>query len=264
MTDIAVAILREPSTESRLLQLGREDLLLDDPRFAFFPDLGAWQQSAVPYLLAWSDDRLQLLPQNKKLQPLSVDFTGGTLGFRAQQSVRNEMIVKAVLGRDKQSLPEVIDATAGLGRDSYLLATLGCQVLMVERHPVVGALLQDGLTRFQDQGDPLVAARLQFCCQDFARSATLDQARVVYLDPMFPKREKSALVKKDMQIFKAMVGADSDSDELLPAARALATERVVVKRPLKAPFLGGEQPTYSLSGRSSRFDIYQVGSRTAS
>ena len=80
---------------------------------------------------------------------------------------------------------------------------------------------------------------------------------VVYLDPMFPHREKSALVKKEMQIFKEIVGADADSDDLFPIARSVAKKRVVVKRPSKAEFLANKKPTYSVTGRSSRFDIYQ-------
>lgn len=186
------------------------------------------------------------------------------MAFRGQQNVRNEMIVKAVLGRDKQLLPDVIDATAGLGRDSFLLAVLGCSVTMIERHPVVSALLEDGLMRYQQSGDPDVAGRLRFHHQDFTAESGLDPVKVVYLDPMFPQREKSALVKKEMQIFKTMVGADTDSAALLPVAKTLAKERVVVKRPAKAEFLDGASPTYSLSGRSSRFDVYQVGSRTTS
>ncbi|MDX1693729.1 MAG: class I SAM-dependent methyltransferase [Ketobacteraceae bacterium] len=258
MSEAAVAVLRDAATESRLSRLERTGLLTGD--FPCFSDQALWQQSGIPLLLSCCGGKLQLQSRNRKLQPLAVDFSEGTMAHRSQQNVRAELVVKAVLGRNKQRLPSVIDATAGLGRDSFLLAVLGCEVLMVERHPVVGALLEDGLMRYQQEGDQAIASRLAFCSQDFLLAA-LPPADVVYLDPMFPKRDKSALVKKEMQLFKTMVGADTDSDSLLGAATALARERVVVKRPDKAPFLADVKPTYSLSGRSSRFDIYQVGSK---
>lgn len=226
-----------------------------------YPTIGSlsdWQQNEFPFLLAIIDDKLQLLSSDKKQQPLVVDFLDGSMGYRGQQNVRNEMVVKAVLGRDKQHLPSVIDATAGMGRDSFLLAVLGCRVTMVERSPVVFALLSDGLARYQQAGDAQIADRLSLCHADFVSQwDSLMPAEVVYLDPMFPKREKSALVKKEMRFFKAVVGADADSDQLLLAAKKCAQKKVVVKRPSKAECLAGAKPTYSLTGRSSRFDIYQ-------
>ena len=257
MTDSPVAILRDQATEACLLDLDRNDLLSSQ----VFPllSLSDWQQCDADYLLACENGRLQLQARERKLQPLLVDFTEGTMGYRGQQNVRNEMVVKAVLGRDKQHLPSVIDATAGLGRDSFLLAVLGCRVTMIERHPIVSALLQDGLQRYRQGGELAVIERLDFVYGDFSRGDGPATAKVVYLDPMFPKREKSALVKKEMQIFKQMVGGDADSDRLLPEAKNRATRKVVVKRPAKAEHLSDATPTYSLSGRSSRFDIYQVG-----
>jgi 16S rRNA (guanine1516-N2)-methyltransferase len=80
--------------------------------------------------------------------------------------------------------------------------------------------------------------------------------QVIYLDPMFPHRDKSALVKKEMRLFRPLVGDDDDAPALLQAALALATHRVVVKRSRKAPVIAGEQPGYVLEGKSSRFDIY--------
>ena len=263
MTEPLVALLQDAATESALLRLDRQDLLSLPDTVRVVTTREQWVQSNLPYLFHCHHDRLQLLSLDKKLQPLSVDFTGGTMGYRGQQNVRNEMVVKAVLGRDKQHLPPVIDATAGLGRDSFLLATLGCEVLMLERHPVVSALLQDGLRRYKENGDPAIAGRLSFHRGDITNGAfsgqILTPAEVVYLDPMFPQRDKSAKVKKEMQMFKQMVGADADSDALLHHAKPLATRRVVVKRPARAPFLADASPTYSLTGRSSRFDIYQTG-----
>ena len=73
---------------------------------------------------------------------------------------------------------------------------------------------------------------------------------------MFPHRDKSALVKKEMRLFRPLAGDDDDAPDLLEAALALATHRVVVKRPRKAPAIAGKPPAYHLEGNSSRFDIY--------
>jgi 16S rRNA (guanine1516-N2)-methyltransferase len=80
--------------------------------------------------------------------------------------------------------------------------------------------------------------------------------QVIHLDPMFPHRDKSALVKKEMRLFRPLVGDDDDAPALLAAALALASHRVVVKRARKAPPIAGVAPGYSLEGKSSRYDIY--------
>lgn len=255
MTNPIVARLQDSFTSERLLSLQLMHLV---EGLSAFDSLQAWQDSQIHYLLACGAQGVQLIPRNKKLQALAVDFTAGAVGFRGQQNVRNEMLVKAVLGRDKQHIPSVIDATAGLGRDSFLLAVLGCQVTMLERNPIVATLLADGLARFKEHEGNDIAYRMDLTLGNSIETlAQVPTAEVVYLDPMFPKREKSALVKKEMQIFKDIVGPDADSDGLLGLAKQAATKRVVVKRPSKAPHLADEKPTYSLTGRSSRFDIYQ-------
>ncbi len=81
---------------------------------------------------------------------------------------------------------------------------------------------------------------------------------VVYLDPMFPERQKSADVKKEMRAFHRLVGADADADDLLAPALAAARYRVVVKRPRKAPDLAGRPPSHRVEGKSSRFDVYAL------
>ena len=261
MNPQTVAILTEPALVQRLALIGCDLLLQAEPPFVVFDSVSDWQNSPVPYLLCWREDAIVLLPKNARLQPLSVDFLSGSVGFRGQQNVRNEMVVKAVLGREKQYLPSVLDATAGLGKDSFILAMLGCKVTLVERNPVVQVLLADGLYRYRqvdDQDHLLVAERMALYLGDFAAiGESLPRCEVVYLDPMFPARDKSALVKKEMRIFKDIVGADEDSGELLDLAMGLALQKVVVKRSGKADFLAGLQPTYSITGKSSRFDVYQ-------
>ena len=177
---------------------------------------------------------------------------------------RGEAIAKAV-GIKGSALPTVIDATAGLGRDAFVLAAIGCQVRLVERHPVVFLLLQDGLNRaYQDEeiGEMLQQnLRLLNVHHINELDPNSDYADVVYLDPMYPHKQKSALVKKEMRVFQHLVGADLDSDELLLPALQLAQKRVVVKRPDYAEFLCGKQPHFSRETKNHRFDIYMGASR---
>ena len=169
------------------------------------------------------------------------------------------MIAKAV-GIQPGIRPAILDATAGLGRDAFVFAQLGCQVTLIERHPLIAALLADGLERAIH--DPTVGPIVQRMhlqpgnAIELIKGWPLEPPQVIYLDPMFPHREKSALVKKEMRVFRPLVGDDDDAPELLQSALDLATHRVVVKRPRKAPDISGKPPSYVLEGKSSRYDIY--------
>lgn len=195
--------------------------------------------------------------------PVRAEFVTGKAGYRRDHGGgTGQMVAKAVgLQKTRQSL-RVVDATAGLGQDAFVLASLGCQVTLFERSPVVHALLSDGLARaaLNEQSAPL-AARMSLQpgnSIDWLRRAGEDAADVIYLDPMFPHRDKSALVKKEMQVFRTVVGDDDDSPELLAAALAVATYRVVVKRPRKADSVSGPEPATRIEGKSSRYDIYPI------
>ena len=169
------------------------------------------------------------------------------------------MIAKAV-GLQPGVRPTVVDATAGLGRDAFVLAQLGCQVTLIERNPLIAALLEDGLQRAAADADvAAIVSRMRLLRGDAIALLNTwpdEVPQVVYLDPMFPHRDKSALVKKEMRLFRPVVGDDDDAPALLDAALALATHRVVVKRARKAPAIAGPKPTLVLEGNSSRFDIY--------
>jgi len=192
--------------------------------------------------------------------PVRVDFVEGAVAHRRLfGGGAGQMIAKAV-GLQPGIRPTVVDATAGLGRDAFVLAQLGCAVTLIERNPLIAALLEDGLQRAA--GDAEVAsivAHMRLLCGDAIerlRNWQTEPPQVVYLDPMFPHRDKSALVKKEMRLFRPVVGDDGDAPALLEAALALATHRVVVKRARKAPAIAGTKPAYVLEGNSSRFDIY--------
>lgn len=192
--------------------------------------------------------------------PVRVDFVAGAVAHRRLfGGGSGQMIAKAV-GVQSGVRPVVLDATAGLGRDAFVLAQLGCATTLIERQPLIAALLEDGLQRAlaDPEVGPIVAQMrvLHGNAIDLMRVWAGEPPQVIYLDPMFPHGDKSALVKKEMRLFRPLVGDDDDAPALLDAALALATHRVVVKRPRKAPNIPGQDPGYALEGNSSRFDIY--------
>ncbi|MCG7366689.1 16S rRNA (guanine(1516)-N(2))-methyltransferase RsmJ [Pantoea sp. ACRSH] len=195
-----------------------------------------------------------------KLGGIFVDFVSGAMAHRRRfGGGRGEAVAKAV-GVKSGYLPDVVDATAGLGRDAFVLAAIGCRVRMLERHPVVAALLDDGLQRgYQDaEIGGWLRERLTLIHAPSAQALgdIMPAPDVVYLDPMYPHRQKSAMVKKEMRVFQSLVGADEDADALLEPARRLAKKRIVVKRPDYAPPLAGVATQSAVVTKSHRFDIY--------
>ncbi|MDP8080161.1 class I SAM-dependent methyltransferase [Phocoenobacter skyensis] len=211
--------------------------------------------------LVKTDKQLELRKLDEpKLGAVSVDFVTGTLAHRRKfGGGRGEAVAKAV-GIKKGVLPTVIDATAGLGRDAFVLACIGCQVRLVERNPIVSALLEDGLQRAYC--DPEIGEFMQQKMQLLTiRSIAelnpeTDGADVVYLDPMYPHKPKKALVKKEMRVFQHLIGEDLDTDYFFEIAKKLAKKRVVVKRPDYAPFIADQKPDFSQTTKNHRFDIY--------
>ncbi|TVO78769.1 MAG: class I SAM-dependent methyltransferase [Sedimenticola selenatireducens] len=197
--------------------------------------------------------------------PVQVDFVEGKAAHRRKfGGGRGQPLAKAI-GLKKGWTPRVLDMTAGLGRDAFVLATLGCEVEMIERSPVVYALLQDGLNRARDDADigPIISRMKLQHLDGRSYSSGTTSPEVVYLDPMYPHREKSAKVKKEMRLFQLLLGDDQDSAALLERALVLATRRVVVKRPAKAPFLGEQKPSVSITSPNTRYDIYLIGTHHA-
>lgn len=202
-----------------------------------------------------------------KLKGICVDFVSGAVAHRRKfGGGRGQSIAKAV-GLKQGVNPSVVDGTAGLGRDAFVLASLGCTVIMVERHPVVAALLEDGLRRAYEDVDigEWMRERMSLVPGSSLESVIElgKEVDVVYLDPMYPHREKSALVKKEMRVFQSLVGADMDADGLLEPAMTLATKRVVVKRPDYAEDLDGVKPSMVIATKKNRFDVYAKAAMTS-
>ena len=232
------------------------------------------QQTAAKWGLTYRDhidSGLALLQQvshleltqldEPKVGAVIIDFTSDALTFRRLYGGgKKQAIARAIGLKGKDSL-HVLDATAGLGKDAFVLATLGCVVDMIERSAVVAALLQDGLDRAAVNSDLRVwlPARMQLfhgVAADLLSNWPHKQPDVVYLDPMFPHRKKNAAVKKEMRLFQQLLGPDEDADLLLEPALALAKNRVVVKRPSGAAYLAGKKPHIEMLGKANRFDVY--------
>ncbi len=205
-----------------------------------------------------------------KLGAIYVDFAGGSVAHRRKfGGGKGQSIAKAV-GLNKGATPTVLDATAGLGRDAFVLASLGCKVQMIERNPVVAALLDDGLRRaFNDtEIGTWVRERMSLIhASSIEQLALQDGAApdVIYLDPMYPhpQKKKSAQIKKEMRVFQSLVGADLDADALLEPALQFAQKRVVVKRPDYATPLNGQAPSMAIETKKNRFDVYVLAAMTS-
>ena len=213
------------------------------------------------FYLKTLDNRVCLISRGQQnIKPFYVDFTRGAVSYRAGQSKNRKQLIARAVGLKGGLTPRIVDFTAGFGRDAFILASLGCRVHMVERHPLVAELLSDGLKRArQDQKiGSWVAERISMVKTDSLSSDLIlpFEPDVVYLDPMFPPRQKSALVKKDMRLLQSLIGKEADSGELLSLALTRAASRVVVKRPLYAEPLGGKTPDTQIKTKLNRFDIY--------
>lgn len=217
------------------------------------------------FILSYLQGRLSIfVPADPALAaPVYAEFVAGPAGYRRRRGGR-EKLLRAIGLRGRSRL-SVVDATGGLGKDSFLMAASGCRVHILERDRIIAALLEDGLQRAAEHpGTKAIAARISVTVGDSIRF--LDESHrggrtipdVVYLDPMYPERSKSSLVKKEMQLLQKLVGHKNDSAELLKAALTAARSRVVVKRPKSAAPLGGATPSHALHGKTTRFDVYMI------
>lgn len=172
--------------------------------------------------------------------------------------ISTELLVRAARIKGEGHLT-AIDATAGLGEDSLLLAAAGFRVTLFERNPVIHALLDDALARAA--GHPELAeivARMTLCYADSveAMAALTDAPDVILLDPMFPERQKSALVKKKLQMIQRLEIPCADERTLLLTAMGASPKKLIVKRPPKGPHLAGIKPDHSIEGKAVRFDCF--------
>ena len=193
-----------------------------------------------------------------KLQ-LKGDFTG-LLPRLKTSNLQREFLVKASRIKGIEH-PILIDATAGLGEDSMILAAAGFEVYLFEYDHVIAALLRDALERAAEIPELKDAvARMHFTeGNSMELMAELDiEPDVVLLDPMFPARQKSALVKRKFQLLQQLEKPCTDEKDLLEAALNMKPRRVVIKRPLKGPYLADTKPSYSINGKAIRYDCIVI------
>ncbi len=221
-------------------------------------DLGAQgaANQSFDFLLVKTPACLELRQLGKAPpSPLLVDFLDDSLNYRRLRSTRNNEAIAKAVGLKHDKTLRVIDATAGLGRDAFILGSLGAQVTLLERSPIIAALLQDGLARAQGH----LAFSMKLIKMDaisfLQACSSHDAPDVIYLDPMFPPRPKSAAVKKDIRMLQLLLGVDEDEEILLEAALKCAKSRVVVKRPSWAPSLK-VQPDMKITTPSHYFAVY--------
>jgi len=176
-----------------------------------------------------------------------------------QSNLQREMLVKAARIKGQPMPQTLIDATAGFGEDSLILAAAGFQVQLYEFDEVIAVLLKDGMERALEIPELKEAVgRMKLVCGDSTEGMRkLDfKPDIVLLDPMFPARQKSALIKKKFQLIQRLESPCSTEEQLLEAAVAADPKRIVIKRPLKGPYLADRKPSYSLEGKAIRYDCF--------
>ncbi|WP_052169767.1 class I SAM-dependent methyltransferase [Pseudobutyrivibrio ruminis] len=176
-----------------------------------------------------------------------------------QSNLQREMLVKAARIKGQPMPQTLIDATAGFGEDSLILAAAGFQVQLYEFDEVIAVLLKDGMERALEIPELKEAVgRMKLVCGDSTEGMRkLDfKPDIVLLDPMFPARQKSALIKKKFQLIQRLESPCSTEEQLLDAAVAADPKRIVIKRPLKGPYLADRKPSYSLEGKAIRYDCF--------
>jgi len=193
---------------------------------------------------------------------LICDFTGGAVEHRFRFGGGRGQALPKAIGMKGGKTPMVVDATAGLGRDAFLLASLGAEVTLIERSPDMHRLLAEGLARARKAGGDVadVIERMTLLHGDARDLLSTLSPEVVLVDPMHPPRKKSALVKKEMRLIREIIGTDEDSVELMKEALATASKRVVLKWPLRAdPMEGFCRASHQIAGKSTRYDVFMVG-----
>ena len=226
--------------------------------------IGSINNVTTPFILYYKDSFVELIDRQTSTA-IHVDFLAGTLAHRRQYGGGKGQAIAKAVGLKQYKCPlNILDATAGLAKDAFVLACMGCSMTLIEQNPVVTELVKNALSRaenaeefkiIKEQGFELINTN----AVEFLKT-TSSQPDVIYIDPMYPKRKKSAAVKKNMQILQKLISHDKDKmaseATLLNQALITAKKRVVVKRPKGAPGLTDTQPTMTIESKITRYDVY--------
>ena len=235
---------------SKVKAVGFDDISLYESALSLATELNIKVDNKIFPRLSYTDQKLVLLVEN--FSPLYVDFSSQSIKQRVSSPKKPEVVraVKPTKGM------KIIDATAGWGRDAAVLASFGADILLLEREPAMAKLLADGIKRIPvtsilDSKLSLIETDAINYLDSLLRA---DYPDIIYIDPMHPARQKSALVKKDLQALQQIIGADVDAEKLIKLAITRIKNRVVVKWPQRlVPLI---KPNYSLNGKTVRFDVY--------
>ena len=193
---------------------------------------------------------------------LCVDFVGGSVAHRLRfGGGRGQDLAKA-MGLRAGKTPTIIDATAGLGRDSFILASLGAQVILIERSEKMHTLLVQGMERAAKEGGEFrhIIGRMTLLKGDALDLIPELTSEAILIDPMHSERKNSALVKQDLRQVREIVGTDDDAADLVQLAIKHARKRVVLKWPAKAdPIEGVKKCTHQIIGKTTRYDVFMIG-----
>lgn len=186
------------------------------------------------------------------------DFLGGAAYHRCRTTGRRKPLGRA-LGLRGKVRPWVVDATTGIGLDALEMACLGCRVTLLERVPALAEALKARLQAARATASDTHPVQRMTVVEADAITWLADPPLpppIVYLDPMYPERDKQALGRGELRRLRELAGDDCDAPVLLKAALCVAKRRVIVKRPLRAQPLAGPPPTLAIRGRTTRFDVY--------
>ena len=230
--------------------------------FFSYKDLPDPTQLEFPFVFVYHGLLANIIQTGKAAPgPVTASFLQGKTSHRLKfGGGKGQMIAKAV-GLNRGVCPSVLDATAGLAQDAFVLASLGCQLTLLERSPIIAELLRVALKESETSDVRDITGRMSLKSVDactWLTAQTEKVADVIYLDPMYPHTDKTALVKKEMRLFHSLVGETTDDAELLDIALQKARYRVVVKRPRKGESIKGQQPAHQILGKSCRYDIYPL------
>lgn len=202
----------------------------------------------------WIDGQFWLHSDIPKERPIGIEIDKELSrheDYFRKSSLQKELLAKAV-GVKGPYRPKILDLTAGMLGDSLLLLAFGCEVWASERHPVISFLIRSAmenakhpkLQHFHFQGlDALDVLKKELAVD------------VIFFDPMFEDANEKVSPKKEMRIFRSVVGKDQDAETVFRAALAKKAKRLVVKRPRQSIHLG-LKPSVEYIGKSTRYDVY--------
>ncbi|AJI52597.1 class I SAM-dependent methyltransferase [Francisella philomiragia] len=219
------------------------------------------------YILSNQDDKYlyvedNILKLHYKDKELFIDFNSSEILNRIDPKTKKCSVVQAVEGRSKDKL-NILDTTAGLGRDTFTLAARGHRLISLEKDCYIFLLLVDALNRAKQTSNLKDIANqidlINIDANEYINTTNIS-FDCIYIDPMFPPRNKSAKVKQGMQVLHdiAFNNDESNSNLLKNIILSKKTKKAVVKRPINADFLYGKKPTSQLKGKTNRFDVYSL------